>query len=776
LRGSAYILFLSSFVFGIVIGRFSDAACAAIVLSAIVILSLIAFFALRDLSRFIVFVLAFMALGIITMSMAKASVMNGILPRLARDHVVVDVSGSVVSPPVLNAGGLTFFFAVSEVRVGSHRFRTAERLMVRLDGPREKREYLFPGSNLVMKGKIKGAGRSESWLLDHGAVSTLEVSVEDLEKGSRPPDPVSRAINGVRTWISGVYGRVFPPKVSGFIEGVTLSKTDGTDPGSLSDLRGCGLSHVVAVSGLHVGSAAVLALALLAAFGGGKRARYTGAIAMAVLVLALANFRPSATRAALMAGICFSGTILGRHYDSLVGLSIAGFLILVMNPRAIADPGFQYSFAAALGIVLAARARRMEKGGLRTALAVCAGAQLGILPLVLMRGEGVPVTALAANLLVVPLVGPLLFTSWATALLSGLSSHLGRLMAFIPASMAKFVLGLASVLSRVPRAGFVGGTVAIAALMIYSLGLIALILRARDGRRLFHPMVAFLVAALILFIPCARLPGFMARDRIVTLDVGEGDAILIQDRFGGTVLVDGGPDERKIIGKLEARGIRRLELVVCSHPHSDHSSGLVEVLREIPVGRLLDPGLRKDATGDYRELLETAEKKNIPRTIAREGQVLTVSKGIRLEVLYAPRDLPEIPDNLNNCSIVIMADLVGTRALLTGDIEADAQIELLELHPGLSCTILKIPHQGAANASEPRFLDSCRPALALISVERGNRYGHPSDRCLDMLRDHRIGVLRTDRHGDIEVSVENGRIGVTTVSGIKMATMEPAAR
>jgi competence protein ComEC len=116
-----------------------------------------------------------------------------------------------------------------------------------------------------------------------------------------------------------------------------------------------------------------------------------------------------------------------------------------------------------------------------------------------------------------------------------------------------------------------------------------------------------------------------------------------------------------------------------------------------------------------------------------------------------------------------MADLVGTRALMTGDIEVDAQKILEELHPDLNCKILKMPHQGAANASDPEFVDSCNPALTLISVERGNRYGHPSARCLGILSDRRIGILRTDLYGDIEVAVGNGKMGVTMGNGVKMS-------
>jgi competence protein ComEC len=741
-----------------------------IILSVIGAVSIFILCVLRARSRLVLLTSVFMAVGIITMSLAGASVKGGILPRLASDHAVVRISGRVVSPPVQNGEDLSFFMAATEVRAGRSGWRTGERLLVRLGAFKNNEDDIFPGSNLDIQGKMAPAGENGRWLWDRGAAVILQASGENLKEGKPGPDPISRAINGMRVWVSGVYQRLFSPRVSGFIEGVTLSKTADMDADSLADLRGCGLSHVVAVSGLHVGSAAMLALALLTAFGAGKKPRYLGAMAMAVFVLGLANFRPSATRAALMAGICLSGSILGRHYDSMVGLSVAGFTILVMNPRAISDPGFQYSFAAALGIVLAARARRKETGRFRTILTVCAGAQLGILPLVLMRGEGVPVTAIAANLAVVPLVGPLLFSSWAATLLSALSSNLGKFAAIVPDGIARFVLGYSALLSRVPRAGIFGGIVTIVALLIYIVGLAMLIKRGMQGKPLFRPLIALLSAVFILIIPFTSLPVFRALDRIVALDVGEGDAILIQDSSGSTVLVDGGPDERKIIRKLEARGIRRIDLVVLSHPHADHASGLVEVLREIPVGRLVDPGLKKEATGTYRELLKTAEDKGIPRTIAREGQVYSVSKEIHLEILYAPRDLPEMPDNLNNCSIVMMADVSGVKALFSGDIEVDAQETLLGQHPDLSCEVLKIPHQGALNASGPEMVESCRPLLALICVERDNPYGHPSARCLAILKERGINVFRTDQNGDIEVSVRSGKIGVTTGSGKILST------
>lgn len=281
---------------------------------------------------------------------------------------------------------------------------------------------------------------------------------------------------------------------------------------------------------------------------------------------------------------------------------------------------------------------------------------------------------------------------------------------------------------------------------------------------LFRSLVAIAVAVMLLFIPCLPLVSFRGADRVTILDVGEGDGILIQDRFGCSVLVDGGPDERKIIAKLQSRRIRRLDLAVSSHPHSDHLTGLVAALREMPVGRVLDGGAGRGSGGAYEEFLRLVREKKIKRTIAREGQVITVSPDLWLEVLYAPRDLRGLPKNLNDCSVVMVAHLAGTRILLTGDIESTGQQTLLGLHPDLSCDVLKVPHQGARNAATPELIDSCKPRVGVISVEKDNPYGHPSARSVGLMRARGTSVFRTDRDGDIMLSVASGRIGVTTGS------------
>lgn len=711
----------------------------------------------------VVIPVCFAVAGTLLLFMAECGMRGGLLPRAARERAGASVAGRVLSLPSVAGESASFFMEVHSVHALGNDWRTGERLYVTADG-RLSPERIFPGMNIEARGRLAAPGRDERWLQDHGCACVMRTSPASIKRAGPAPDMLSRSVAAARRKLSESYRRIFDERVAGFIEGVSLSKLDRADPAMVADLRACGLSHLVAVAGLHVSSAAVLALAALAALGAGRKTRFIAAAIMALVVLALSNFRPSAMRATIMAAACFGGAIAGRRYNSLIGVSIAGIAILCANPRALLDPTFQYSFAAALGIVLAMSSR--PEGGLtskpRLALAVCAGAQLGILPLALLKGQPAPVSAIVANLLVVWLVGFLLLSSWLAALLTALSLPLAKLAAVPPSLIARYILSVASACARVPGAGVFMGALSAAALVLYVASLVMFARRARGGS-LFRPAVCLGLAVLLVLFACFPvLRTGNSGAPVSVMDVDEGDAVLLHDARGGVVLVDGGPDADTIIAKLRSRGISRIDLMVLTHPHSDHAAGLVEVMRTMPVGRLVEPGLPPGGAGVYHDLLDLAREKSVPVTAGREGQVIEVDPLVRLEVLYAPASLDTVPENLNDCSIVSMAYIQGMRVLLCGDIESTGQKTLLGCHPDLDCDVIKIPHQGAANAATRELLEAARPRLATISVGRHNTFGHPSARCLSLLASRGVTFFRTDLSGDIEISCRNGRITVKT--------------
>ena len=762
LRGYLYLGCFFCLAAGVEIGRYAGPLAVVSVLCLVVVSAASLALAFRNYAKVFALTATFFIVGAVLMYASAASIRSGVLPRMAAKNAAVKIEGRIVSASMATGEGSAFFVEVAAFRSGGVEYKTRERFLLRLDSPVSEKLF-FPGAQVQAEGSLRVPKTDRDWLFNHGAACVMNVGARRLKAIEGSADLVSRSIRCARAWMSKSCRRIYSPKVAGFIEGVALSKLDGLDSAVLADLRSCGLGHIVAVSGLHVGSAVMLALALLMALGAGRRKRYFVACIVALFVLAVSNFRPSALRASIMAGACFGGIMVGREYDSLVGLDLAGIFILCANPRAVFDPGFQFSFAAALGIVLALGMRRKkgQTGGVRMFLAVSAGAQLGIVPLMLLNGEAVPVTAVAANLLAVPLVGFLLVAGWGSAVVTSVNLALGKVIAAPVSFVARFILAVASTLSKIPRSGLVGGTVSTIAFVVYLIALIGFIKGAREGGSIFRPAVATITAVILMLVPCVPVVGFQTSNRMTVLDVGEGDAILVQDSTGTAVLVDGGPDGEKLIEKLQARGVRKLDAIVLSHPHSDHISGLLSVMRMMPVGHLIDPGLPADSAA-YRELLRLARDKRVPRSCAVEGQVVEVSRLTELDIMYAPDREPVAKKDLNDSSVVVMVRLAGMRALMTGDVGSKEQAALISFHPDLSCDVLKISHHGAREAALQELYAACRPAVATISVGRNNKFAHPSRRCLELLADRRITVARTDRDGDVEISVDNGKIGVIT--------------
>ncbi|MHB8895208.1 MAG: ComEC/Rec2 family competence protein [Candidatus Geothermincolia bacterium] len=759
MRGYTFLSFFASLITGIFIARYSGPWCLVIVFLAAVS-CVVARVLDRAIGRTVSLALSFLFLGALLMLSTSASVSRGVLTSAARNREVAIATGRVISSPTSREAQTTFFMQVREVSVGRTTWSTRERLYVSIEG-RIDLDSVFQGVTVEVKGRLAAPEEGARWIFDRGAGSIIRSSGSSIRRLPVRPDPVSRAVAGARRGLSSIYKKLFDARIAGFMDGVTISKLDSMDKRTTDDLKACGLSHIVSVSGLHVASAAMLALAVAAALGLGKRPRYMAAALMAMGVLALANFQVPAMRSTLMAGACFGGAVAGRRYDPLVAISIVGIVLLCMNPRAAFDLSFQYSFAAALGIVvLAGRMRKKRSPGrLRTSLAVCAAAQLGTLPLVILRGEAVPVSAIVANLLVVWLVGLLVVLGVLVALVSFASLPLARVVALAPAAMSRYILAVASWCARVPGAGPYIGVLSAAALAAYIVSLVLLV-RSVGGGSILKPVVALGTSFFLVMCSCYPILIVNSGTSMVVMDVGEGDASLLQDGGSGIVLVDGGPEPDLLVARLRSRGISRIDLMVATHPHADHVTGLVEVIRKVPVGRLIHPGVARDSTGAYRQLIDEARLRDVPDTVGVEGQVISAGNGIKLEVLYSPSTIARPPENLNNCSLVFMAYLGGSRVLFTGDLETDAQQTLVRSHPSIGCDILKVPHHGSANATGDSLLAAARPGLATISVGKGNKLGHPSARCLEALAKRGVGIARTDMMGDIVIRFRSGRIGL----------------
>jgi competence protein ComEC len=247
------------------------------------------------------------------------------------------------------------------------------------------------------------------------------------------------------------------------------------------------------------------------------------------------------------------------------------------------------------------------------------------------------------------------------------------------------------------------------------------------------------------------------------LDVGEGDAILVQ-RGSQQVLIDGGPRPQTLtlgLGDKMPFWDRTIELVVLTHPHADHIGGLVAVLERYRVGEVLYPDLDCESSL-YDEWLRLIKEKDIKYTLAQAGQEVDLGDGLAMKVLNPP--MPLLTDSeldLNNNSVVLQVTMDRVSFLLTADIEWETEFWLIEQRAELASTVLKVAHHGSKTSTTAEFLAAASPRVAVISVGE-NSYGHPHDEVMVRL-EQALGsedIFRTDEQGTIEFITDGQRLWV----------------
>ena len=258
------------------------------------------------------------------------------------------------------------------------------------------------------------------------------------------------------------------------------------------------------------------------------------------------------------------------------------------------------------------------------------------------------------------------------------------------------------------------------------------------------------------------------------LDVGQGDSALFFYE-GKTILVDAGEYEMgdRVVGELLSRGVTRIDLLVATHPHSDHIGGMQTVIETFPVGKVLDTGLPHPSPA-YEHFLETIEQRRIPYLVAEQGQTVDIDPSLRIVVLSPPKD--QSADDLNANSIVLRISYGVIDFLMTGDLGKEEEDALIQTGYTIEAEILKVGHHGSSSSTSPAFLARVRPETAVISVGEDNPYGHPHTETMALLEKSGVVVYRTDRDGTILVRSDGMSYFVKTgmnTSGVGAGTPSP---
>ncbi len=561
------------------------------------------------------------------------------------------------------------------------------------------------------------------------------------------------------------FEHAMPVPARAFALMIWLGDRSGLTPSDYIRYVDTGTSHILAISGIHISIVFVTATVFFEALAFARRRASLLALLMVWLFALMAGGRAPALRAAIMFTVYVLADFAGRERDAPTALSIAALLFTLWRPDILFDAGFQLSFLSVASVLLflphfSEVLERLPRP-LRQPLAMPVAVLVLPLPVAAYHFNSISLAAPLANLLVVPLLGAALWLCFATSALSfvwmGAAALFGH--ALLPVTLLigwciDSVRGLPYAHLDISRPS----GMALLCYWLAACALVAVFANPRWRRRAGAAAGLLLALAIVCWRP-------VPAPEAVVLDIGSADAIYIHTPGGDTLLIDGGDrsayedaGERILLPFLRARGIRRIDKVILTHPHRDHIGGLLTVFEKIRVGELLIGAELNTSAPETEEarLAALCVEHAVPVRTVRKGDTLALAQAT-LHVLH-PDTAWAGATNPNNRSVVCRLDWSGGSLLLTGDIEKPVETALCG--PACRSDVLKVPHHGSNTSSTGPFLDAVAPQFSLIST--GPRRGRDSvsPQVLERHRERGITVLRTDRHGGIRIPLRGQSVAV----------------
>ena len=585
--------------------------------------------------------------------------------------------------------------------------------------------------------------------------------------------------------------KIYPDEEAGILEAMLFGEKSELS-GDIKELyQAAGISHVLVISGLHI---SLLALAVAGIL---RRLGFPMPVWVILSVGVLAGYgiligQPTtAVRALLMFFVLQGARLLGRSYDLLSALAFAGILMLLDNPDLILDGGCRLSFCAVIGVgwyvseknkifrSIGEKEKRKNrgKGGKGSSAGailenIRAGWYLWLftLPVMLDTFYQVSVVGILWNLVAIPLLPVIIASGGLGVVLAGWNIFLGSLAGSPAYGMLQLYQEIGNISEKLPVGMWTPGqpskpVIAGYYLVIFLLVLVEKQLIKREKRWKIRKIFPGMELCSMLLLLLLMAHPWQQREKITFLDVGQGDASLLQSG-GQTLLLDGGSTSQKNVGTyvilpyIKQQGISCLEAVVLTHTDQDHINGVTEVLEEGKKGWLTVKNLMypywMEGTEQGKQLKKLAEEAGASCRKIRAGDRLTIGKAEAV-VLY-PKEQEKIAEP-NAGSLVLFWKWEGVRAMFTGDLPEEKERELLQNLP--ACEILQVGHHGSATSTCREFLEQVQPSLAVISCAMKNRYGHPSPDTVDRLKKTGCEIRYTMRSGAITIRKRGREILVT---------------
>ncbi|MFO7859825.1 MAG: DNA internalization-related competence protein ComEC/Rec2 [Desulfosalsimonas sp.] len=752
--------------------------------------------------------LLFFALGVVSIASWQIPFFPPPETKPLFDSGYMEICGTITGPPRIESFRTRCVLDQLEISGEKNElYQPAGRIQAAFYG---KTPELFPGDRVRFRAIIRmfknfnnpGGFDYRQYMADKNIWAGVYTSGKRVKKA--PPSTqkpgFQNQIHGLRIRLNETIASIGADDAGAVLAALVLGKRHRISPELQEAFNRAGVSHLLAISGLHMGIISVCAFMgftwIISRF---RIFLYTGRAfkiaAMLTLVpvicyAMLSGFSPSTQRAVVMIAIFLTAIARAAPYHRINTLAIAAFIICIIHPPSLFSVSFQLSFAAVSAIFYGIHlffkpSAGLEKtvprliGRIKNFMLISVFAIAGTLPLVMHHFQQASVLGVIANLVLVPWIG---FMVVPLGLAGALIFLVSGTLAWWMLTCAHWLLGPAISLIKMIANSPVGAFETFSPTVpevICAYGLLAgLGLIWRGETPGIRKLAA--IGLVPIFLVSAADAGYWIHKRlwhsdlrVTVLDVGQGHASLVEFPGGYTMLIDGGGfsdnsvfdvGARILAPYLRQRKIGTIDTVVLSHPDSDHLNGLLYILNHFQIHEVLSTHISADTSG-YKKFQEIIDKKQIfhpPLDRVNAGRKI---HGARFEILF-PHPDAEIAcapcSGANNCALVVRVRYHGKAILFPGDIEACAEGLVLEqAGEKAEADILIAPHHGSKTSSTSGFLDAVGPETVIIPVREG-RYQMPSQSVLNRYENRNIKILRTDRHGAARIRIHEGTLEIRT--------------
>ena len=663
------------------------------------------------------------------------------------------------------------------------------------------------GDKILIKGEFAEPSESRNYggfdykeyLKSIGIHGTIKAdSIEVLAKNSN--NPIFTFANNINLKIKENINRLIPEKYSAIFTGLILGDTSKVEEEVNDNFKIANISHVLAISGMHI-TYIVIGIELLLKRGIGKRKTRIITIIILVMYMFITGFMPSVVRSSIMGIIMLISKLIHRKNDIWTSISLSLLILLIYNPFLILNVGLQLSYLGTIGIVcfnknvynflrkLKIRNKKIKyrinrkfilfMDKIKEILSVTLSAQIVILPILLFNFNILGIYFFISNILVSVIIGPIIIVGFVCILISFISIEIAKILSIFMSVGIQILISISEI-SHLPFSKIYIPTPKVWQIVIYYICVIVInkiyisfnlkepdftsirirnlvaLLKFKFRQNKNKVLKVLIVFVLLVFI----LNTIPQKLKIHFVDVGQGDCTFITTPQNKTILIDGGGSmsEEYDVGKstllpyILDRGYTKLDYVFISHFDQDHSLGCAKIIENLTVSNLV---LTKQLEENdiYKHIVSIAKQKKINLIYVKAGDVITVN-GVKIKILH-PQEKLIAENSINNNSIVFKLEYKSFSILFTGDIENIAEEVILSKNINLKADILKVAHHGSKTSSSQRFIEAVSPKIALIGVGKNNMFGHPNREVIERLQSYGTKIYRTDECGEISIMVNN---------------------